>query len=116
MFFSPPLSLCICLFLSISLLPLSFSLTVSVSYLSPIPFLTSQIQNLIIARSATHSAAMGLIASRDFVDLITVRRYPDRGIVATSSRSVDRKDRPPVDGFVRGVNYHGGTFCSPVDG
>ncbi|XP_011678060.2 stAR-related lipid transfer protein 5 [Strongylocentrotus purpuratus] len=73
-------------------------------------------ENLIIARSATHSAAMGLIASRDFVDLITVRRYPDRGIVATSSRSVDRKDRPPVDGFVRGVNYHGGTFCSPVDG
>lgn len=73
-------------------------------------------ENLIIARSATHSAAMGLISSRDFVDLITVRRYPDRGIVATSSRSVERKDRPPIDGFVRGTNYHGGTFCSPVEG
>ncbi|XP_072166947.1 stAR-related lipid transfer protein 5-like [Diadema setosum] len=73
-------------------------------------------ENLIIARSATHSAAMGLISSRDFVDLITVRRYPSQGIVATSSRSVERKDRPPCDGYVRGINYHGGTFCSPVEG
>ncbi|XP_041463931.1 stAR-related lipid transfer protein 5-like [Lytechinus variegatus] len=72
--------------------------------------------HLIIARSATYKAAMGLIASRDFVDLITVRNYENRGILATSSRSVERKDIPPKDDCVRGINYHGGTFCALIEG
>ena len=58
---------------------------------------------------------MGLISSRDFVDLICVKRYDD-GIVTTNSKSIQRKDCPPQEGFVRGVNYHGGTICIPVKG
>ncbi|XP_071846109.1 stAR-related lipid transfer protein 5-like isoform X1 [Apostichopus japonicus] len=73
-------------------------------------------EDLIVGRSATHSVAMGLISSRDFVDLITVRRYPEESIICTNSKSIQRKDCPSKDGFVRGVNYHGGTFCTPVEG
>ncbi|XP_022100820.1 stAR-related lipid transfer protein 5-like isoform X2 [Acanthaster planci] len=73
-------------------------------------------KDLIVARSATHSAAMGLISSRDFLDLIYVKRYPTNNMVCTHSKSIKRKDCPPRDGFVRGTNYHGGTFCVPVDG
>ncbi len=72
-------------------------------------------QGLIVARSATHSAAMGLISSRDFVDLIMIKRYDD-GIVTTNSKSIQRKDCPPKEGFVRGTNYNGGTVCIPVKG
>ncbi|KAJ8030017.1 StAR-related lipid transfer protein 5 [Holothuria leucospilota] len=73
-------------------------------------------EDLIVGRSATHSVAMGLISSRDFVDLIAVRRYPEESIICTNSKSIQRKDCPPKDGYVRGVNYHGGTFCTPVEG
>ncbi|XP_071794244.1 stAR-related lipid transfer protein 5-like isoform X1 [Asterias amurensis] len=73
-------------------------------------------KDLIVARSATHSAAMGLISSRDFLDLIYVKRYPTNGMVCTHSKSIKRKDCSTRDGFIRGTNYHGGTFCVPVDG
>ncbi|XP_038072098.1 stAR-related lipid transfer protein 5-like [Patiria miniata] len=73
-------------------------------------------KDLIVARSATHSAAMGLISSRDFLDLIYVKRYPTNNMVCTHSKSIKRKDCASRDGFIRGTNYHGGTFCIPVEG
>ncbi|XP_033097014.1 stAR-related lipid transfer protein 5-like isoform X2 [Anneissia japonica] len=69
-------------------------------------------EDLLVSRTATHSAAMGLISSREFCDLILIKKYAG-GILSTNSKSISHSDCPPRDGCVRGFNHPGGTFCIP---
>ncbi|XP_071952315.1 stAR-related lipid transfer protein 5-like [Antedon mediterranea] len=69
-------------------------------------------EDLLVSRTATHSAAMGLISSREFCDLILIKKYAG-DILSTNSKSISHSDCPPRDGCVRGFNHPGGTFCIP---
>ncbi|KAJ8415628.1 hypothetical protein AAFF_G00426080 [Aldrovandia affinis] len=66
-----------------------------------------------ICHTVTHSYGMGLISSRDFVDLLRIKRY-DGGIVTTNSISVDYPQCPPSSAHVRGHNNPCGYVCSPL--
>nr|XP_009943492.1 PREDICTED: stAR-related lipid transfer protein 6 [Opisthocomus hoazin] len=66
-----------------------------------------------IYHSVTHSYGMGLISSRDFVDLLHVKQYPG-GIFTTNSVSVEYSSCPPAPSCVRGYNYPCGYVCSPL--
>lgn len=70
-------------------------------------------QDTVISHTITHSYGLGLISSRDFVDLINVKRY-EGGIVTTNSASVDYLKRPPSPSHVRGHNNPCGYICSPL--
>ncbi|KAG7481556.1 hypothetical protein MATL_G00067930 [Megalops atlanticus] len=66
-----------------------------------------------ICHTITHSYGMGLISSRDFVDIVRIKRY-DGGIVTTNSISVDYPQCPPSSAHVRGRNNPCGYVCSPL--
>ncbi|XP_066567062.1 stAR-related lipid transfer protein 6 [Amia ocellicauda] len=66
-----------------------------------------------ICHTVTHSYGMGLISSRDFVDLVRVKRY-EGGIVTTNSMSVDYPECPPSPSHIRGHNNPCGYVCSPL--
>ncbi|XP_029859571.1 stAR-related lipid transfer protein 6 isoform X1 [Aquila chrysaetos chrysaetos] len=66
-----------------------------------------------IYHSVTHSYGMGLISSRDFVDLLHVKPYPG-DILTTNSVSVEYSSCPPTPSCVRGYNNACGYVCSPL--
>ncbi|KAK1176143.1 stAR-related lipid transfer protein 6-like isoform X1 [Acipenser oxyrinchus oxyrinchus] len=70
-------------------------------------------QDTVIFHTITHSYGLGLISSRDFVDLINVKRY-EGGIVTTNSASVDYLKCPPSPSHVRGHNNPCEYICSPL--
>ncbi|XP_078800969.1 stAR-related lipid transfer protein 5 [Oryzias latipes] len=72
-------------------------------------------QDVSVCRTVTPSAAMGIIAPRDFVDVIAVRRYED-GTFSSNATNVVHPSCPPQPGFVRGFNHPCGCFCVPVAG
>lgn len=70
-------------------------------------------QDTVISRSITHTYGMGLISSREFVDLIHIRRY-DGGVVTTNTISIDYEKCPVNSSNVRGFNNPCGYICSPL--
>ncbi|XP_041091378.1 stAR-related lipid transfer protein 6-like isoform X1 [Polyodon spathula] len=70
-------------------------------------------QDTVISHTVTHSYGLGLISSRDFVDLINIKRY-EGGIVTTNSVSVDYLKCLPSPSHVRGHNNPCGYICSPL--
>ncbi|XP_006626710.1 stAR-related lipid transfer protein 6 isoform X3 [Lepisosteus oculatus] len=70
-------------------------------------------ENTAICHTVTHSYGMGLISSRDFVDLIRVKRY-EEGIITTNSVSVDYAQCPPSPAHIRGHNNPCGYVCTPL--
>ncbi|XP_040193102.1 stAR-related lipid transfer protein 6 [Rana temporaria] len=71
-------------------------------------------QDTLICRTITHSYGMGLISSREFVDLVHIRRY-DGGVVTTNALIyIDYEKCPENSSNVRGFNYPTGYICSPL--
>ncbi|XP_041495957.1 stAR-related lipid transfer protein 5 [Microtus oregoni] len=70
---------------------------------------------LCVSRTSTPSAAMKLISSRDFVDLVLVKKYED-GTISSNATHVEHPSCPPKPGFVRGFNHPCGCFCEPLPG
>lgn len=72
-------------------------------------------EDITICRTVTPSAAMGIIAPRDFVDVILVKQYED-GTISSNATNVTHPICPPQSGFVRGFNHACGCICVPVSG
>ncbi|KAM6942595.1 stAR-related lipid transfer protein 5 [Xenentodon cancila] len=72
-------------------------------------------EDVSICRTVTPSAAMGIIAPRDFVDAILVKRYED-GAISSNAANVNHPGCPPQSGYVRGFNHPCGCICVPVSG
>ncbi|KAM5194636.1 stAR-related lipid transfer protein 6 isoform 1-T2 [Mantella aurantiaca] len=70
-------------------------------------------QDTVICHSITHSYGMGLISSREFVDLVHIKKY-EGGIVSTNSKSIEYEKCPVTSSHVRGFNYPCGYVCSPL--
>ncbi|XP_061078211.1 stAR-related lipid transfer protein 5 isoform X1 [Conger conger] len=68
-----------------------------------------------VYRTVTPSAAMGIIAPRDFVDIVLVKQYED-GTITSNATNVGHPGCPPQPGYVRGFNHPCGCFCVPVAG
>ncbi|XP_053321538.1 stAR-related lipid transfer protein 5 [Spea bombifrons] len=68
-----------------------------------------------VCRTITPSAAMGIIAPRDFVDVVLIKRYED-GTIASNATNVEHTGCPPQRNFVRGFNHPCGCLCVPVPG
>ncbi|CAH1796623.1 unnamed protein product [Owenia fusiformis] len=64
-----------------------------------------------VVRTVTHSAAKGLISSRDFVDVTVTVEADD--YVATIAQSVTHSNCPEESGVVRGTNHPCGLICRP---
>ncbi|BFY97249.1 hypothetical protein BsWGS_00289 [Bradybaena similaris] len=62
--------------------------------------------------SMTNSAAKGLIAPRDFVDVILVVRTET--CISTNGVSIELDEYPPDGKFVRGFNHPSGMMCLSV--
>ncbi|KAM8973456.1 stAR-related lipid transfer protein 5 [Pelodytes ibericus] len=68
-----------------------------------------------VCRTVTPSAAMGIIAPRDFVDVVLIKRYED-GSITSNATNVEHPECPPQRSFVRGFNHPCGCFCVPIPG
>ncbi|XP_037553237.1 stAR-related lipid transfer protein 5 [Nematolebias whitei] len=68
-----------------------------------------------VCRTVTPSAMMGIIAPRDFVDVVLVKQYED-GSISSNAMNVVHPSCPPQPGFVRGFNHACGCICVPVSG
>ncbi|XP_075703707.1 LOW QUALITY PROTEIN: stAR-related lipid transfer protein 6 [Rhinoderma darwinii] len=71
-------------------------------------------EDTVICHSIAHGYGMGIISSREFVDLVHVRRY-DGGIVTTNSISVEYDKCPVTSSRLRGYNNPCGYVCSPPE-
>lgn len=58
---------------------------------------------------------MGIIAPRDFVDVILVKQYED-GTITSNATNVGHPSCPPQAGYVRGLNHPCGCICVPISG
>ncbi|XP_075442680.1 stAR-related lipid transfer protein 6 isoform X2 [Ascaphus truei] len=65
-----------------------------------------------ICHTVTHSYGMGLISSREFVDLIHIKKY--EGGVVTTNFSVEYANCPVSTSHVRGHNNPCGYVCSTL--
>ncbi|CAI9572067.1 unnamed protein product [Staurois parvus] len=72
-------------------------------------------EDISICRTVTPSAAMGIIAPRDFVDVVLIKSYED-GSIASNATNVEHQSCTPQRHFVRGFNHPCGCFCVPVPG
>ncbi|KAE8636689.1 hypothetical protein XENTR_v10003085 [Xenopus tropicalis] len=70
-------------------------------------------KDTVICHSISHSYGMGLISSREFIDLVHIKRY-DEGVITTNSISVDYAGCPVSSSHVRGFNNPCGYVCSPL--
>ncbi|XP_006269715.1 stAR-related lipid transfer protein 6 isoform X1 [Alligator mississippiensis] len=66
-----------------------------------------------IYHSVTQSYGMGVISSRDFVDVVHIKPYAG-GILTTNSVSVEYPECPPSPSCIRGHNNPCGYVCSPL--
>ncbi|CAB1339063.1 unnamed protein product [Coregonus sp. 'balchen'] len=55
-------------------------------------------ENITVCRTVTPSAAMGIIAPRDFVDVILVKQYDD-GTITSNATHVSHPSCPPQSGY-----------------
>ncbi|KJE91745.1 hypothetical protein CAOG_02839 [Capsaspora owczarzaki ATCC 30864] len=69
-----------------------------------------------IIRTITHSAMMGLISARDFVDLSVLRKLDGTDDWICAAQSVEHPDTPHEHGLVRGHNYPCGFWIQSIDG
>ena len=76
--------------------------------------ITILLQEAFIIRTISPSAAMGLIASREFIDLIMLRFLDDRETAMTVGISVEHKDYPVQSSPVRGNNYPCGAIWTKM--
>ncbi|XP_072037642.1 stAR-related lipid transfer protein 5-like [Amphiura filiformis] len=67
-------------------------------------------EEVYIVRTVTPSAAMGLVAARELIDLMMLRFEDDGQTAMTVSKSIEHNDCPIQDKLVRGTNYPGGTL------
>lgn len=68
---------------------------------------------IMLVRTLTPSAAMGLISAREFIDSVIQKRVPEKNMVIVGDQSVEHKDYPVTQDLVRGHNYPcGSTFTS----
>ncbi|XP_068170368.1 stAR-related lipid transfer protein 5 [Antennarius striatus] len=72
-------------------------------------------EDVSVCRTVTPSAAMGIIAPRDFVDVILVQKY-ENGTISSNATNVIHPSCPPQPGYVRGFNHPCGCICVPVSG
>lgn len=72
-------------------------------------------EDITVCRTVTPSAAMGIIAPRDFVDVILVKQYED-GSITSNATHVNHPNCPPQSGYVRGLNHPCGCMCVPISG
>ncbi|KAM4810226.1 stAR-related lipid transfer protein 6 [Rhinophrynus dorsalis] len=70
-------------------------------------------QDTVICHSISHSYGMGLISSREFIDLVHIKRY-DEGVITTNSISIEYENCPVSSAHVRGFNNPCGYVCSPL--
>ncbi|XP_013394480.1 stAR-related lipid transfer protein 5-like [Lingula anatina] len=71
-------------------------------------------EGLSVMRTCTHSAAMGLISPRDFLDLcLTVK---NENSICTVAGSIEHPDCPVEPKYVRGTNHPCGICCFRIDG
>ncbi|XP_077996411.1 stAR-related lipid transfer protein 6-like [Glandiceps talaboti] len=57
----------------------------------------------------------GLVSSRDLVDFVAFKRYPEKNLILIYWTSVEHPGYPKVKQYVRGLNYPSGTFLYSVD-
>jgi hypothetical protein len=69
-------------------------------------------EDITIQTSMTNSAAKGLIAPRDFIDVILVKKTEN--YVSSNGVSIEIDEFPPIEKFVRGFNYPCGLICLPI--
>ncbi|XP_067930383.1 stAR-related lipid transfer protein 5-like [Watersipora subatra] len=67
-----------------------------------------------LLRTTTHSAGMGLISQRDFLDLI-INVNNDK-MVGTMAESIASEKCPPHKDYVRGTNHYCGILCCRLPG
>ncbi|XP_039858066.1 stAR-related lipid transfer protein 5 isoform X1 [Simochromis diagramma] len=72
-------------------------------------------EDISICRTVTPSAAMGIIAPRDFVDVILIKQYED-GSISSNATNTIHPSCAPQSGYVRGFNHPCGCICVPVSG
>ncbi|KAM9311261.1 stAR-related lipid transfer protein 5 [Gastrophryne carolinensis] len=72
-------------------------------------------EDISVCRTVTPSAAMGIIAPRDFVDVVLIKHYED-GSITSNATNVEYPNCPPQRSFVRGLNHNCGCACVPVPG
>ncbi|XP_072037432.1 stAR-related lipid transfer protein 5-like [Amphiura filiformis] len=72
-------------------------------------------EELMIIRTVTPSAAMGLISSREFIDLIMLRYEEDGETAMTVGLSVEYPGYPEKDTLVRGKNFPCGAIFRKID-
>lgn len=72
-------------------------------------------EDISVFRTVTPSAAMGIIAPRDFVDVVLVKQYED-GTITSNATYIEHPGCPPQTSYVRGFNHPCGCFCVPVPG
>ncbi|KAM9826448.1 stAR-related lipid transfer protein 5 isoform 3-T3 [Syngnathus typhle] len=70
-------------------------------------------EDISVCRTVTPSAAMGIIAPRDFVDVILIRQYED-GTISSNATNVSHRGCPVQSGYVRGFNHPCGCICVPM--
>ncbi|XP_063816055.1 stAR-related lipid transfer protein 6 [Pseudophryne corroboree] len=70
-------------------------------------------EDTVVCHCITHSYGMGIISSREFVDLVHVKRY-DGGVITTNSVSLEHDKCPVTSSHVRGFNNPCGYVCSPL--
>ncbi|XP_077996409.1 stAR-related lipid transfer protein 6-like [Glandiceps talaboti] len=58
----------------------------------------------------------GLVSSRDMIDIVGVKRYPEKNLILLYWTSVEHPDYPKVKKYVRGLNYPSATFLYSIEG
>jgi len=71
-------------------------------------------ENVSAMRTITHSAFGGLIASRDFTDLIVNEKTDE--YISTNAQNIEHPGCAPSSDFVRGKNYPCAIICFRVPG
>ncbi|XP_072037640.1 stAR-related lipid transfer protein 5-like [Amphiura filiformis] len=72
-------------------------------------------EEVMIVRTVTPSAAMGLISAREFIDLMMLRFEDDGETAITAGVSVEYPGYPVTDALVRGKNFPCGAMFRKID-
>ncbi|XP_033112448.1 stAR-related lipid transfer protein 5-like [Anneissia japonica] len=67
-------------------------------------------KDITISKVSATKLLQGLISDRDFIHLDVVKRFPELGFTCVNSCSIDHKDYPPGDDYVRGTTHPSGFF------
>ncbi|XP_071965617.1 stAR-related lipid transfer protein 5-like [Antedon mediterranea] len=67
-------------------------------------------KNITVSKVSATKLLQGLISDRDFVHLDVVKTFSELNLTCVNSCSIDHKDYPPVDDYVRGTTHPSGFF------